>query len=123
MLINNHIAILEAKPQFPISKNWQPIISDKCFAQMVCEALAARLSEVIGNPTSVIVIHSTQHYMCFLHKDISDDYIADFDGTTPSHMLEVSSTLWFDLTQKSGREQVLTNLIGIMHRGITLLNG
>jgi hypothetical protein len=49
MLAKRHVAILEAKPQFQCLENGRPIISDKCFAQMVCEALAARLSDIADN--------------------------------------------------------------------------
>ncbi|KAL2810967.1 hypothetical protein BJX63DRAFT_297993 [Aspergillus granulosus] len=118
VLAKSHIAILEAKAQFQCLENGQPIISDNCLAQMVREALAVRLSDLTDKSRRiVIVIKSTQHYMCLLQMDLSDDYILDFDSTTPSHMLNVISTPWFDLTQKSGREHVLANLIGIMHRG------
>jgi hypothetical protein len=44
MLAKNHVAVLEAKSQFHCVENGRPIISDKSFAQMVCEALATRLS-------------------------------------------------------------------------------
>jgi hypothetical protein len=46
ILANNHVAILEAKTQFQCLENGRPVISDTCFAQMVCEALAARLSDI-----------------------------------------------------------------------------
>jgi hypothetical protein len=45
-LTNNHIAILEAKKQFQRWENGKPLISDPCLAQMVCEALAVRLSDI-----------------------------------------------------------------------------
>jgi hypothetical protein len=75
--------------------------------------------EQTDNPGSVIVINATQHYMCFLQMDFSDDYILDFESITPTHMLYVSSTPWFDLSQKSGRENVLANLCGIMLRAVS----
>ncbi|CAI7671145.1 unnamed protein product [Penicillium discolor] len=49
MLANNHVAILEAKTQFQSFQNGRPIISDRSFAQMVCEALATRLFTRIEN--------------------------------------------------------------------------
>jgi len=57
--------------------------------------------------------------MCFLQMDISDEYIMDFETTSPTHMLYVSATPWFDLSQKSGRESVLANLCGIVRRAIS----
>jgi hypothetical protein len=51
--------------------------------------------------------------------DMSDDYISNFESAAPTHMLYVSSTPWFDLSQKSGRENVLANLCGIMRRAIS----
>lgn len=41
----SHVAILEAKPQFQCLEDGRPVISDGGFGQMVCEALAARLSD------------------------------------------------------------------------------
>jgi hypothetical protein len=49
VLARNHVAILEAKTQFQCLDNGRPIISDRGFAQMVCEALATRLSAVTDN--------------------------------------------------------------------------
>lgn len=46
MLVKNHVAVLEAKTQFQCLENGCPIISDRSFAQMVCEALATRLSDI-----------------------------------------------------------------------------
>ncbi|KAJ5573727.1 uncharacterized protein N7459_008154 [Penicillium hispanicum] len=117
ILVKNHIAILEAKTQFQCVRNGQPIISDKCSAQMICEALAARLSDQRHNAQqSVIIINATQHYMCFLQLDISHEYINDFESVAPTQFLYVSSTPWFDLSQRSGRENVVANLCAIMRR-------
>ncbi|KND90961.1 hypothetical protein TOPH_04347 [Tolypocladium ophioglossoides CBS 100239] len=44
-----HIAILEAKSRFHSLENGRPIISDRCFAQMTCEALVARLADPSKN--------------------------------------------------------------------------
>lgn len=52
--------------------------------------------------------------MCFLQIDISDDYIGDFESVAPTHFLYVSSTPWFDLSQRSGRENVTANICAIM---------
>lgn len=41
----NCVAILEAKNRFLHIDDGSPVISDKCFAQMTCEALAARLAD------------------------------------------------------------------------------
>lgn len=49
ILTQNHVAILEAKTQFQCLENGRPIISDRGFAQMVCEALATRLSDIGDN--------------------------------------------------------------------------
>jgi hypothetical protein len=49
ILANNHIAVVEAKAQFQCLESGRPIISDRSFAQMVCEALATRLSDVVDN--------------------------------------------------------------------------
>ncbi|PKY00727.1 hypothetical protein P168DRAFT_275162 [Aspergillus campestris IBT 28561] len=117
VLAKKHVALVEAKTQFQCLEEGRPIISDRNLAQMVCEALATRLS---NRPDRVIVINATQHYMCFLQMDISDDYLLDFEVTTPRHMLYVSSTPWFDISQRSGRESILANLCGIMRRAMSL---
>lgn len=48
ILVDNHVAILEAKTQFQCLENDKPVISDKCFAQLICEALAIRLSQKLN---------------------------------------------------------------------------
>jgi hypothetical protein len=50
--------------------------------------------------------------------DMSDTDLADLESATPEQMLNVFSTPWFDLTERSGREGVLMNLIGIMRWGV-----
>lgn len=49
VLLNNHIAVLEAKTQFQCIEDGRPMISDECFAQMICEGLASRLCNSAGN--------------------------------------------------------------------------
>ncbi|KAJ5179768.1 hypothetical protein N7492_002978 [Penicillium capsulatum] len=44
-VIKNRVAILEAKRQFQCLEDGRPIMSDRCFAQMTCEALVARLAD------------------------------------------------------------------------------
>ena len=46
-VLKNRVAILEAKKQFQRIEDGKPIISDKCFAQMTCEALVARLADLL----------------------------------------------------------------------------
>jgi len=45
-LAKNHVALLEAKTQFHCVENGRPVISNRSFAQMVCEALATRVSNM-----------------------------------------------------------------------------
>ncbi|KAF3386301.1 hypothetical protein F1880_000398 [Penicillium rolfsii] len=109
----NRVAILEAKRHFQCLEHGQPVVTDKCFAQMTFEALVARLAD----PTtehSVLLINATQHYMCFLHFEFSVDYLQEFESTAPSSFLHVTSTPWFDVNSRSGREQILLNISGIM---------
>ncbi|CAG8362076.1 unnamed protein product [Penicillium salamii] len=117
---NSRVAVLEAKRQFQCLENGQPIISDDCFAQMTCEALVAKLAGMSERSKSnrVLVIHATQHYICFLDFEISDEYVQDFESHAPSSFLYVDSTPWFDLSSRSGREQVVKNLCGIMRRAV-----
>jgi hypothetical protein len=110
--MKNNVAILEAKAHFQCLKDGRPIISDGCFAQVACEALAVRLSDLRGSsqhryaipvhtfevlefytgyrltvPDSVIVINAIQHYMCFLQFDMSDDYLRDLGNTASTKFL------------------------------------
>lgn len=50
--------------------------------------------------------------------DITEDYIKDFDKADPTQMLNVFSTPWFDVSQRSGRKQIVKNLCGIIRRAI-----
>ncbi|KAJ6081470.1 hypothetical protein N7499_006344 [Penicillium canescens] len=115
-VLKSRVVILEAKRQFQCLENGQPTISDNCFAQMTCEALVARLADPFKELqfNRVLVINATQHYMCFLDFEITDEYLLDFESDTPSCFLHVNSTPWFDLSSKSSREQVVMNLCGIM---------
>jgi hypothetical protein len=45
-----HITMLEAKKRFHLIQNGRPIITDECFAQMTCEALAARIANQTSYP-------------------------------------------------------------------------
>ncbi|KAL4923027.1 uncharacterized protein BDV17DRAFT_25677 [Aspergillus undulatus] len=112
----NRVAILEAKKHFQCLEDGRPVISDKCFAQMTCEALVARLTDPLGElqHDSVLLINTTQRYMCSLHFEFSADNLNNFESTTPSSFLYVTSTPWFDIDSRSGREQVVLNLCGIM---------
>jgi hypothetical protein len=42
-LIDEHVAIIEAKRQFQQIEEGRPIVADRLFAQMTCEAIAAKL--------------------------------------------------------------------------------
>ncbi|POR34352.1 Uncharacterized protein TPAR_05433, partial [Tolypocladium paradoxum] len=116
-LSKNCVAILEAKRRFQCVMDGRPVISDTCFGQMTCEALVARLADPIGelqHASSVFVIHATQHYLCFLQYEISDEYLSDFESTAPTSFIYVNSTPWFDLNTRGGRERVVANICAMM---------
>ncbi|KAJ5804203.1 uncharacterized protein N7518_000506 [Penicillium psychrosexuale] len=117
ILQNDHVAILEAKRKFQCLEEGKPIISDKCLAQMTCEALLARVVGFDQTRETVIVIHATQHYLCFLQFEISDEYIEDFGLDLPSSFIPVVATPWYDLSSESNRKQVVLNLCALMRRG------
>ncbi|KAJ3545536.1 hypothetical protein NM208_g2462 [Fusarium decemcellulare] len=48
ILAKNQVLALEAKRRFQLIEDGRPIISDECFAQMVCEAIAARLADPLA---------------------------------------------------------------------------
>ncbi|KAF4508684.1 hypothetical protein G6O67_005032 [Ophiocordyceps sinensis] len=62
---------------------------------------------------SVIIIHATRHFMCFLQFDISQDYLDKFDRVSPINpndpILYFQATPWFDLTTTRGRNHVVSN--------------
>ncbi|POR35254.1 Uncharacterized protein TPAR_04545 [Tolypocladium paradoxum] len=115
-LTKNHVGILEAKGRFQCIDDGKPVISDRCFAQMTCEALVARLADPFKEfvHESVILINATQHYMCFLQFEISQEYLDDFESDEPRSFLYVNSTPWFDLSSKTGRGHVVSNICGMM---------
>lgn len=51
--------------------------------------------------------------MCFLQFDTDQDYLDNFDTGSPAGFIYVSSTPWFDLTTKSGRKHVVSNICGL----------
>ncbi|RSL43123.1 hypothetical protein CEP53_011845, partial [Fusarium sp. AF-6] len=64
VLSRNQVVALEAKRRFQIIEDGRPVISDECFAQMVCEAIAARLVDPLEElrHESVIIVNATQYY-------------------------------------------------------------
>ncbi|KAJ6185812.1 hypothetical protein N7519_007113 [Penicillium mononematosum] len=115
-LLDDRVAILEAKRDFDSLEEGKPIISDRCLAQMTCEALVAR--SVSSEPRErVIVIHATQNYICFLEFKISDEYIQDLGSESPSSCITVVATPWYDLSSASNRKQVVLNLCALMRWG------
>ncbi|KAH7108782.1 hypothetical protein EDB81DRAFT_673295 [Dactylonectria macrodidyma] len=120
-ILKSHVAILEAKKQFQRIENGRPVISDSCFAQMTCEAMAARLrghEEDSNERDSVVVINFTQHYACILQFEISNEYLQDFDSATPRSFIYVYSTPWLDISTKRGRENIVANLCRLMAWGM-----
>lgn len=57
-----------------------------------------------------------QHYMCFLQVDFTVDYVEELENPSSPHFLYVTATRWFDINSRSGREDILFNLCGIMRR-------
>ncbi|CAG7965733.1 unnamed protein product [Penicillium nalgiovense] len=115
-LLDGRVAILEAKRNFDLLEEGKPIISDRCLAQMTCEALVAR--SVSSEPCeSVIVIHAAQNYICFLEFKIGDEYIRDLGSESLSSCITVVATPWYDLSSASNRKQVVLNLCALMRWG------
>ncbi|RTE68701.1 hypothetical protein BHE90_016918 [Fusarium euwallaceae] len=116
VLSRNQVVALEAKRRFQIIEDGRPVISDECFAQMACEAIAARLVDPLEElrHESVIIVNATQYYVCFLQFEITDDYLKQFHSDAPSLFLNVHSTPWFDLSSRGGREHVLSNLCALI---------
>ncbi|KAJ5512513.1 hypothetical protein N7463_002065 [Penicillium fimorum] len=115
-LKDNRVAILEAKRKFQWLEDGKPTISDECLGQMTCEALQSRLINPTS-PESVIVIHATQHYLCFLQFDISNQYIREFDTDSLSLSIPVVITPWYDFSNESNKKQVVLNLCALMRWG------
>jgi hypothetical protein len=66
---------------------------------------------------SVIVIHATQNYNCFLEFKISDEYIRDLGLESLSSCITVVATPWYDLSSASNRKQVVLKLCALMPWG------
>jgi hypothetical protein len=115
ILTNDRVAILEAK-RFHALEDGKPTISDRSLAQMTCEALLARISDSKSGD-DVIVIHATQHYICFLQFNITEEYLRDFGSPSPSSCITVVATPWYDLSSVSNRRQVVLNLCALMRWG------
>ncbi|KAI8710776.1 hypothetical protein NCS52_01537400 [Fusarium sp. LHS14.1] len=114
-VLKSRVAMLEAKKRFQSIEEGSPVISDSCLAQMTCEALAARLTDYVeGSNENIILINATQHFMCFLQFEISDQFLHDFESAAPSAFMYVNTTQWFDLSSRRGRESVVSNLCGLM---------
>jgi hypothetical protein len=130
-----HVAIMEAKSRFRDIEDGRPVTSDSCLAQMTCQALATRLLDRDEDPNekwgcsfesyvmditltcslcSIIILHFTQHYVCLLQFDISDEYLENFEDDQPSSFIYVSSTPWFDLQTSRGRENLVKSLSRLM---------
>ncbi|KAJ4177950.1 hypothetical protein NW759_017382 [Fusarium solani] len=114
-VLKSRVAMLEAKKRFQSIEEGSPVISDSCLAQMTYEALAARLTDYIeGSNENIILINATQHFMCFLQFEISDQFLHDFKSAAPSAFMYVNTTQWFDLFSRRGRESVVSNLCRLM---------
>lgn len=105
------------------------LLEDKYLAQMTGEALASRLYNYKFRNyrnENVFLINATEHYMCFLHFKISDEYLDQVKGCFRGNgvltsFIEVTSTSWFNLCEKGGRDCIVQNLHGIVVRGLKLI--
>ncbi|RBA19665.1 hypothetical protein FPRO05_08965 [Fusarium proliferatum] len=100
VVVRNMVALLEAKRSLNIIEG-KPMISDKCLAQMICEATLARATDPLDEfqDESVTIINATQNYVCFLQFNVESEYIEDLGlGAKPSQPLMVTATQRFDLT-------------------------
>uniref|UniRef100_A0A0D2YEK4 Uncharacterized protein n=1 Tax=Fusarium oxysporum (strain Fo5176) TaxID=660025 RepID=A0A0D2YEK4_FUSOF len=93
---NVTIAQLEAKRCLVVDEG-RPKISDECLAQMTCEAILARSRPLDGqlNNERAIIINATSHYSL-------------------PEPLKVTATHWFDLSDRKGRKDVLSNIRGLV---------
>ncbi|KAF5669885.1 hypothetical protein FDENT_11398 [Fusarium denticulatum] len=100
VITRSMVALFEAKRSLNVVDG-KPVISDECLAQMTCEAILARATDLFDEfpSTSVTIINATQKYVCFLQYDVEDSYIEDLKlGVAPSQPLIVTATQWFDLS-------------------------
>ncbi|RSL88214.1 hypothetical protein CDV31_016108 [Fusarium ambrosium] len=67
-----------------------------------------------ASSVGIILINATQHFMCFLQFEISDQFLHDLESAAPSAFMYVNTTQWLDLSSRRGRESVVSNLCGLM---------
>ncbi|KAH6650723.1 hypothetical protein F5144DRAFT_637876 [Chaetomium tenue] len=116
------VALLEAKPCFQFIENGKPGIPDEPLAHMTGQALLALLgatqeSLVVG--TSVITIPATSHYVRFFSfEPSSPEYLTQLEHLSPTDdsgpYLWVSSSDWFDISEKEGREMVVRHVLALV---------
>lgn len=75
-VFKNHLAILEAKREFQHLENGRPVISDKCLAQMTCEALVASMVGLVDD------LQPNGYFSRFLHTRLTLSGNQDTDSTT-----------------------------------------
>ncbi|RGP59250.1 hypothetical protein FSPOR_11467 [Fusarium sporotrichioides] len=93
-----------------------PVVSDDVLAQMTCEAIAARASRH-GDDTGdhVFIINGTQQFMRFFQFEITMDYIDDMrKGGTQRRQLNVTSTRWFNIEDRSDRKCIKENICQLL---------
>ncbi|PHH81002.1 hypothetical protein CDD82_1383 [Ophiocordyceps australis] len=114
-IIDNHIAILEAKREVTAFVDGRPHISDRCLGQMTCEAILMRSEKTRALPgNSVVIIHAAQTYLRFFEFEISEQYIKEFPRPSRNSFINVYSTGWLDLNELAGREAIVANLSALM---------
>ncbi|KAG8677670.1 hypothetical protein FPOAC1_003697 [Fusarium poae] len=111
-ILNSHVAGIEAKREWKLTRDNKRVISDEALAQMTYEAILVR-SKPRNRPfrDSVIMIHIARHHVWLLEFRITPSYMAQLRlGTTPVEFLNVTITREMDLDKPEGRKAFAANV-------------
>ncbi|KKZ64276.1 hypothetical protein EMCG_09738 [[Emmonsia] crescens] len=117
------VAILEAKRSFQDIIDGSPTVSNELLAQIVGEALALRLSPGASSISeeNIVSIVAVKYYIKIFHFNITDDFIHCFKTLLPtdknldmSTYLKVESTVWFDVSEPTGRKYFVRHLSALV---------
>ncbi|PGH00718.1 hypothetical protein AJ79_08138 [Helicocarpus griseus UAMH5409] len=119
---NSQVALVEAKRSFQDIRDGSPTVSDELLAQIVGEALAARVSKTERvSENNIVSIVAVKYYIKFFHFSITEEFVHQFRTLAPTDenpdmatYMQLDSTGWFDMRGKAGRKYFVRHLLGLI---------
>ncbi|KAI6750697.1 hypothetical protein HG530_014593 [Fusarium avenaceum] len=103
------IVLIEAKRRLEVSQD-RVVVSDSVLGQMLCEAIAARISGQ-EECDDVFIINSTSYYMCFFNFEISETQLQEITrGKKPVKPIKVNATRWLNVKDARQRQHIARNI-------------